>query len=163
MCHVLLWLAGCAHGGPPVRAGRAQLGAGRPACFCAATQPGSARPGPGALQVAEHPTERRRRPKEPIIVLLVVVWRDMHQHSKARRRFVGPSPPDPTHNGPSRRTQLRGLDEDEAIYQREKRRQEEEEQQEAMLTRRANERTVYSTPGMAYTPQVGDAIHRAGG
>ena len=76
------------------------------------------------------------------------VWRDIHQHSKARRRFVGPSPPDPTHNGPSRRTQLQGLDEDEAIYQREKRRQEEEEQQEAMLTRRANERTclLYTSP-----------------
>ena len=76
------------------------------------------------------------------------VWRDIHQHSKARRQFVGPSPPDPTHNGPSRRTQLRGLDEDEAIYQREKRRQEEEEQQEAMLTRRANERTVYARDGL---------------
>ena len=79
------------------------------------------------------------------------VWRDIHQHSKARRRFVGPSPPDPTHNGPSRRTQLRGLDEDEAIYQREKRRQEEEEQQEAMLTRRANERTVYARDGLHAT------------
>ena len=76
------------------------------------------------------------------------VWRDIHQHSKARRRFVGPSPPDPTHNGPSRRTQLQGLDEDEVIYQREKRRQEEEEQQEAMLTRRANERTVYARDGL---------------
>ena len=76
------------------------------------------------------------------------VWRDIHQHPKARRRFVGPSPPDPMHNGPSRRTQLRGMDEDEAIYQREKRRQEEEEQQEAMLTRRANERTVYARDGL---------------
>ena len=40
------------------------------------------------------------------------------------------------------------MDEDEAIYQREKRRQEEEEQQEAMLTRRANERTVYTRDGL---------------
>ena len=40
------------------------------------------------------------------------------------------------------------MDEDEVIYQREKRRQEEEEQQEAMLTRRANERTVYAREGL---------------
>ena len=34
------------------------------------------------------------------------------------------------------------------IYQREKRRREEEEQLEAMLTRRANERTVYARDGL---------------
>ena len=54
------------------RAGRAQLGAGAPACPRAATQPISARPGPGTLQVAEHPPERRRRAKEPIVVLLLL-------------------------------------------------------------------------------------------
>ena len=43
------------------------------------------------------------------------------------------------------------MDEDEVIYQREKRRQEEEEQQEAMLTRRANERTVYARDGLHAT------------
>ena len=75
------------------------------------------------------------------------VWRDIHQHSTARRRFVG-QPPDPTHNGPSRRTQLRHMNEDEAIYQREKERWEEEEQEEAMLTRRANERVVYARDGL---------------
>ena len=77
------------------------------------------------------------------------LWRDIHQHSRARRRFVlGPAPPDPMHNGPSRRTHLRGMDEDEAIYQREKERWEEEEQEEAMLTRRANERMVYARDGL---------------
>ena len=63
---LLWWLAG----GPAARAGRAQLGAGgsglpprrHPA------KPIPARPGPGTLQVAEHPPERRRRAKEPIIV-----------------------------------------------------------------------------------------------
>ena len=40
------------------------------------------------------------------------------------------------------------MDEDEAIYQLERRRQEEEEQEEAMLTRRANERTVYARDGL---------------
>ena len=77
------------------------------------------------------------------------VWRDIqqHSHSTARRRFVG-QPPDPTHNGPSRRTQLRHMNEDEAIYQREKERWEEEEQEEAMLTRRANERMVYARDGL---------------
>ena len=40
------------------------------------------------------------------------------------------------------------MDEDEVIYQREKRRREEEEQLEAMLTRRANERTVYARDGL---------------
>ena len=75
------------------------------------------------------------------------VWRDIHQHSTARRRFVG-GPPDPTHNGPSRRTQLRHMNEDETIYQLEKKRWEEEEQEEAMLTRRANERMVYARDGL---------------
>ena len=74
------------------------------------------------------------------------VWRDIHQHSTARRRFVG-QPPDPTHNGPSRRTQLRRMNEDEAIYQLQKERWDEEEQGETMLTRRANERIVYAREG----------------
>ena len=76
------------------------------------------------------------------------VWRDIHQHSTARRRFVG-QPPDPTHNGPSRRTQLRRMNEDEAIYQLQKERWDEEEQGETMLTRRANERLVYARQGPA--------------
>ena len=75
------------------------------------------------------------------------VWRDIHQHSTARRRFVG-QPPDPTHNGPSRRTQLRRMNEDEAIYQLQKERWDEEEQEETMLTRRANERIVYAREGL---------------
>ena len=75
------------------------------------------------------------------------VWRDIHQHSTARRRFVG-QPPDPTHNGPSRRTQLRRMNEDEAIYQLQKERWDEEEQGETMLTRRANERIVYAREGL---------------
>ena len=87
------------------------------------------------------------------------VWRDIHQHSTARRRFVG-QPPDPTHNGPSRRTQLRRMNEDEAIYQLQKERWDEEEQEETMLTRRANERIVYAREGLH---TVGGMTHRAGG
>ena len=56
------------------RAARAQLGAGAPACPRAATQPIPARPGPGTLQVAEHPPERRRRAKEPIILISTSAW-----------------------------------------------------------------------------------------
>ena len=40
------------------------------------------------------------------------------------------------------------MNEDETIYQLEKKRWEEEEQEEAMLTRRANERTVYARDGL---------------
>ena len=40
------------------------------------------------------------------------------------------------------------MDEDEAIYQLERKRRQEEEQEEAMLTRRANERTVYARDGL---------------
>ena len=75
------------------------------------------------------------------------VWRDIHQHSTARRRFAGP-PPDPTHSGPSRETQQRRMDEDETTYQLERKRWQEEEQEEAMLTRRGNERTVYARDGL---------------
>ena len=69
------------------------------------------------------------------------VWRDIHQHSTARRRFAGP-PPDPTHSGPSRETQQRRMDEDETIYQLERKRWQEDEQEEAMLPRRGNKRTA---------------------
>ena len=40
------------------------------------------------------------------------------------------------------------MDEDEAIYQRERKRWQEEEQEEVMLTRRGNERAVYARDGL---------------
>ena len=63
MCCCGGWLA-VRRPGPGARS----WGLGAPACPRAATQPIPARPGPGTLQVAEHPPERRRRAKEPIIV-----------------------------------------------------------------------------------------------
>ena len=63
MCCCGGWLA-VRRPGPGARSW--ELGA--PACPRAATQPIPARPGPGTLQVAEHPPERRRRAKEPIIL-----------------------------------------------------------------------------------------------
>ena len=63
MCCCGGWLA-VRRPGPGARS----WGLGAPACPRAATQPIPARPGPGTLQVAEHPPERRRRAKEPIIL-----------------------------------------------------------------------------------------------
>ena len=63
MCCCGGWLA-VRRPGPGARS----WGLGAPACPRAATQPIPAPPaGPGTLQVAEHPPERRRRAKEPII------------------------------------------------------------------------------------------------
>ena len=69
------------------------------------------------------------------------VWRDIHQHSTARRQYAGP-PPEPTYQAASRESLVRGMDADEV-------RRVEREQDEAMRVRRDNERTLYAQDGLS--------------
>ena len=69
------------------------------------------------------------------------VWRDIHQHSTARRQYAAP-PPEPTYQAASRESLVRGMDADEV-------RRVEREQDEAMRVRRDNERTLYAQDGLS--------------
>ena len=73
------------------------------------------------------------------------VWRDIHEHSRARHQFAGASPPPDQTRRISQEARERRLDADDAEYRREQRL--EREQEERIRVRRDNERYVYARGG----------------
>ena len=93
------------------------------------------------------------------------VWRDIHEHSRARRQFAGASPPPDQTRRISQEARERRLEADDVKYRRAQRL--EREQEESMRVRRDNERYVYARggegTGRTFGGQCGRGRESAGG
>ena len=76
------------------------------------------------------------------------VWRDIHEHSRARRHFAGASPPPDQTRRISQEARERRLEADDVKYRRAQRLEREQEESMRVRVRRDNERYVYARGGV---------------